>query len=107
MKYGRMYEFGDVVLAQIQFIDTFEVKTRPALVLFEENNNIVVAGITSNLDRKGIRLTKKDGMIKESIIMLNYVFTISRKMVKKSLFIITSEKKRKIKNELIKKLGKI
>jgi len=35
--------------------------------LFEEFDN-VVAGITSNLEMKGISLTKKDGAIKDSII---------------------------------------
>lgn len=54
-----MPKSGDVVLAKIQFTDTFEVKTRPALVLFEEYDNIVVAGITSNVQMQGIPLTKK------------------------------------------------
>ena len=49
-----MYRPGDVVLAKVQFTDTFEIKTRPALVLFEEYGNIVVAGITSNPIRHGI-----------------------------------------------------
>lgn len=29
-----MYEFGSVILADVQFTDTFEVKVRPAVVLF-------------------------------------------------------------------------
>ena len=60
-----MLKPGDVVLAHIQFTDTFEVKKRPALILFEEFDNFVVAGITSNLEMKGISLTKKDGAIKK------------------------------------------
>ena len=51
-----MLKSGDVIIAQIQFTDTFEIKKRPALVLFEEFDNIVVAGITSNLEMKGILL---------------------------------------------------
>ena len=51
-----MYEPGDVVLAQIQFTDTFEIKKRPAVVLFEEFGNFVVAGITSNLKMEGIEM---------------------------------------------------
>ncbi len=99
-----MYNFGDVILAEVQFTDTFEIKTRPALVLFEEYENIVVAGITSNIKMKGILLTKKDGAIKESVIKLNYIFTISEKMVKKTLFSITKEKKNIIVSEFMKKL---
>ena len=77
------HKFGDVVLAEVQFADTFEIKTRPSLVLFEEHGNVVVMGITSNLDMNGIRLSKKEGAMKESVIKLNYIFTISEKMVKK------------------------
>ena len=52
-----MPKSGDIVLAKMQFTDTFEVKTRPALVLFEEFDNVVVAGITSNQNMQGISLT--------------------------------------------------
>ncbi len=100
-----MYNFGDIILAQVQFTDTFEIKTRPALVLFEEQGNVVVAGITSNIKMKGIPLTKKEGALKESIIKLNYIFTISEKMIKKFLFSVSKEKKKLIKAELIKKLS--
>ena len=100
-----MLKFGDVILAKIQFVDTFEVKTRPAAVLFEEYGNVVVAGITSNIKMGGISLTKKEGVIKESVIKLNYIFTISEKMVKKTLFSLSNEKKKIIINEIIKKLS--
>lgn len=99
-----MHKFGEVILAEIQFSDSLEIKTRPALVLFEDYGNIVVAGITSNLEMEGIKLTKKEGALKESIIKFNYIFTISEKMVKKLLFSISEEKKKIIREELIKKI---
>ena len=99
-----MHKFGDVVLAQIQFADTFELKKRPALVLFEEFGNVVAAGITSNLEMKGVPLAKKEGAIKDSIIKLNYIFTISEKMIEKNLFSISHEKKKIIASEFAKKL---
>ncbi len=99
-----MHKCGNVILTQVQFVDTFEVKKRPAVVLFEEYGNIVVAGITSNREMKGIPLTKKEGAIKESVIKLNYIFTISEKMVEKSLFSVSAEKRNKIIAELMKKL---
>ena len=99
-----MYNFGDVILANVQFTDTFEIKKRPALVLFEEQGNIVVLGITSNLKMQGIRLSKSEGAIKESVIKMNYIFTISEKMIEKFLFKISQEKKSKIKDELIKRI---
>ena len=99
-----MYSFGEVVLAQVQFTDTFEIKTMPALVLFEEYGNVVVAGITSNKDMKGIPLSKKEGAVKESIIKLNYIFTVSEKMIKKVLFSVSNDKKKLIVSEFMKKM---
>ena len=98
-----MPKFGDIVLAEMQFVDTFELKKRPALVLFEEYGNVVVAGITSNFEMKGIPLTKKEGAIKDSIIKLNYIFTISDKMIGKTIFSISAEKKNIIVSEFMKK----
>ena len=100
-----MYKFGDVILAKVHYTDTFEIKKRPAMVLFEEFGNVVAAGITSNINMKGIKLTKEDGAIKDSIIKLNYIFTISEKMVEKSLFNVSEEKKRIIKGKIIEKLA--
>ena len=99
-----MYSFGTVVLASMQFVDTFEIKTRPAVVLFEEYGNIVVAGITSNPNMEGIPLTKKEGAVVDSVIKLNYIFTISEKMIKKTLFTLSLEKKKMISEGFMKKL---
>lgn len=100
-----MYKTGDVILAEVQFTDTFEIKTRPAVVLFEESGNIVVAGITSNTKMDGVPLTKKEGVLKDSIIKVNYIFTISDKMVKKQLFSLSKEKKKILISELAKRLN--
>ncbi len=103
-KSGKKYSFGDIVLALVQFTDSNEVKTRPALVLFEEYGNIVIAGITSNPHMKGVTLTKEEGAEYDSIIKLNYIMTIDENAVKKYLFAISEEKKMHIKEELISKL---
>jgi len=95
---------GDVILTQVQFTDTFEIKKRPAVVLFEELDNIVVAGITSNMKMKGIPLSKEEGAVKDSIIKLNYIFTISTAMVSKTLFHLTPKKKQLVFNELQSRL---
>ena len=102
-----MHKSGEVILANVQFADTFEIKKRPALVLFEEFGNVVVAGITSNIEMKGIPLTKKEGAVKDSIIKLNYIFTISEAMTEKVLFSLSSEKRRKVFDELINKLSNL
>ncbi|MDR2707508.1 MAG: type II toxin-antitoxin system PemK/MazF family toxin [Nitrososphaerota archaeon] len=98
---------GDVILTTVQFTDTNEVKTRPALVLFEELGNIIVAGITSNLKMKGIPLNKSEGAIKDSVIKLNYLFTISSEMTAKVLFHLSTEKKQLVHSELTKRLNNL
>ena len=99
-----MHKFGKVILAEMQFVDTLEIKQRPAVVLFEEYGNAVVAGITSNLEMEGIPLSKKEGAVKDSVIKLNYIFTISEKMIKKVFFSLSAEKKKLIASEFLKKL---
>jgi len=103
-KSGKKYNFGDIILAFVQYTDTPEIKTRPALVLFEEYGNIIVAGITSNTNMDGISISKEEGMITDSIIKLNYIVTLSESMIKKYLFTISKEKKEILKKELLKKL---
>ena len=107
MRHGKMPKPGDIILTTIQFADTSEVKVRPAVVLFEEHDNIVVAGITSNLKMSGIPLSKEEGAIKDSIIKLNYIFTISNSMTTKVLFSLSAEKKQIIYTELIKRLNNL
>ena len=99
-----MFKSGDVIIAKIQFTDTYEIKKRPALILFEEFDNIVVAGITSNLKMDGIPLSKQEGAVKDSIIKLNYIFTISRAMIFKTLFHLNKNKKRMVFDELSERL---
>lgn len=100
-----MHKFGEIILASVQYTDTFEIKKRPALILFEEKGNVVVMGITSNPKMEGIPLTKNEGAIKDSVIKINYIFTISEKMIERKLFSISSKKREIIKKELTKRLN--
>ncbi len=102
-----MLKPGDIILASVQFTDTAEVKVRPAVVLFEELGNVVIAGITSNPKMKGIPLTKKEGAVKDSVIKLNYIFTISNEMANKVVFHLSREKKQLIFAELCKRLSQL
>ena len=104
MRRGKVPRPGDIIIAQVQFTDRPEVKVRPALVLFEELGNIIVAGITSNLKMEGIPLSKEEGAAKDSVIKLNHIFTISDEMVYKTLFHLSEKKKRTVQKALTKYL---
>ncbi|MFA5361284.1 MAG: type II toxin-antitoxin system PemK/MazF family toxin [archaeon] len=102
-----MFNSGEVVLANIQFTDSFEVKKRPCVVLFTEMGDVVVAGITSNKEMQGIPLSVKEGAIKDSVIKTNYVFTTTESFIEKKLFELTKEKKQVLYENLLGKLNKL
>jgi mRNA interferase MazF len=102
-----MYSSGQVVLANIQFPNYSGIKKRPAVILFIEMGNIVVAGITSNLKMKGIPLTQKEGAIKDSVIKTNYVFTIADELIEKKLFELTKQKKLILYKEMDEKISEL
>ena len=104
-KSGTVYKFGDVVLVEVPFTDSAYVKLRPALVLFEELDNVIVAGITSNQSMKGILITKKEGLVTDSIIKTNYIFTVSKHKIKKLLISLSEEKKEAVRKEIRKIMG--
>ena len=56
-------------------------------------------------EMEGIPLTKKEGAIIDSVIKINYIFTISDKMVKKRLFSLSQEKKKILISESMKRVS--
>ena len=104
---GSMHKSGDVVITRVQFADNEGSKIRPALVLFGELGNIVIAGITTNLQTKGIRISKKEGAAHDSVIKLNYIFTITDDAIIKTVFQLNPEKKHLVFEEFIKKFSSL
>ncbi len=100
-----MPKAGDIIIARVQFTDSPETKVRPALVLFEELGNVVIAGITTNLQMKGIPLYVKDGAAQDSILKLNYLFTITDESILKTVFHLSREKKQLVFEELNKRIS--
>lgn len=98
---------GDVIIARVQFTDNNESKIRPALVLFEELGNIVIAGITTNLQMKGIPISVKEGASQESVLKLNYIFTITSESILKTVFRLGTEKRRLVFDEFSKRLNEL
>ncbi len=97
-----MPESGDVIITRVKFTDGEDSKIRPALL--EEMGNLVIAGITTNTRMKGIPISTDEGAAQNSVIKLNYIFTITNQAIIKTVFRLSSEKKRLVLEELIKKL---
>ena len=95
---------GDIIIARVRFADDQGSKIRQALVLFEELGNVVIAGVTTNLHMKGVPISKSEGAPQDSIIKLNYIFTITNDVVLKTVFHLSGEKKRMVLKELMDKL---
>ncbi len=101
---GKMPESGDVILTRVKFADGSGSKIRPALVLFEELGNVVIAGITTNLRMKGIYLSTSECVPQDSVIKLNYIFTITNNTILKTVFRLSKEKRQLVLKELKEKL---
>jgi mRNA interferase MazF len=99
-----MSNAGDVIITRVKFADSDISKVRPALILFEELGNVVIAGITTNTQMKGIPITISEGAAQDSIIKLNYIFTITSDAILKTVFHLSKEKKELVLEELKKKL---
>jgi len=103
-KSGTAYKFGDVILAEVPFTDSAQVKLRPAMVLFEELDNVIVAGITSNQNMHGIPVSRQEGMIADSVIKVNYIFTVSKQRIRKLIVTLSDEKKETVRQEIRKRM---
>jgi mRNA interferase MazF len=66
-----MPEPGDVVITRVKFTDSDNSKIRPALILFEELGNVIIAGITTNTRMNGMRISKNEGAAQDSILPYN------------------------------------
>ncbi len=106
IRYGTVWlSFWSVVLVEVPFVSREGVKLRPAVVLFEERDNIVIAGITSNLKMQGVFIPKEEGIVVDSVVKLNYIFTVSKQRIRKRLTHLSFEKKLEICSELANRMS--
>ena len=59
-------------------------------------------GLSTSMD--GIPFLKSDGAVKDSVIKLNYIFTVSENMISKIIMRLSSEKQKEIYGGILKKL---
>ena len=58
---GMMYSKGDIVVINFPYSDLTDTKKRPAIILAEKGNDILVCSITSNPESEGIQI--KEGTL--------------------------------------------
>ena len=77
---------GDIVLLPFPFTDLSGVKTRPAIVLAQNDFDVTVAFVTSQIHFKEgtdivIDPSKENGLKRTSLIRLNKIATIDKDIV--------------------------
>ena len=99
-----MLESVDVIIRRVKFTEGEGSKIRSALILFEEMGNLVIAGIRTTSRLKGIPISTGEGAAQDSVIKLNYIFTITKEAIIKTVFRLSREKKQLVLGELVKRL---
>ena len=110
MKYGTLFEQGEILIVPFPFSDLSGTKQRPVLVISKMAYNrkaedIVTCGITSNLKDSwfSVLIDNKDleyGQIpKPSRIKADKLFTLEKSIVKKRIAKINSMALNKVKEE--------
>lgn len=77
---------GDIVLITFPFSDLTGSKNRPALVLINSENEVTVCFLTTRLVKQNefdifIHPSKQNGLKKESLIRLDKIATLDKKLV--------------------------
>ena len=110
----KSYDHGDVILVEFVFSEGAKSKQRPALVLSVEDyhknrQELILAAITSNVDRQLIGDTKlkdwkKVGLLYPSLVTA-IVRTIKKDMVSRKLGRLSNEDLQAVEENLKKVLG--
>lgn len=112
MKYGMMFEQGEILIVPFPFTDLSGVKQRPVLVIsnndYNKNtNDIVTCGITSNLkDSDYSVLIDNSDLIEGSIpvksrIKVDKLFTLEQSIIKKRVGKVDQRIFDKVKNAIM------
>jgi mRNA interferase MazF len=111
MRFGTMFDQGEILLIPVPFSDLSSVKKRPVLVLSNSIHNvsgrdIIVIAITSNLIQKDIEISNDSltyGFLpKKSVIKVDKVYTLEAGIVIKKIGKINNDVLLKVYNEFVK-----
>lgn len=111
----RMYNCGDIVLMQFPFTSLTEYKIRPALVLSEKADDVIVIGIFSKvpelLEDSWFHVEEtaswfiQTGLKKPSVIKTEKIAVIHRSLVKKKIGSLPDDELILIKDKIQKTLN--
>lgn len=113
MKFGTLYEQGDIVIVPFPFTDLSATKQRPVLILSKKEYNatvedVITCGITSNREDTfhSILIDNKDVMMGQipvaSRIKVDKLFTVHQGIIKKRVARLSKETFSRVKEELFK-----
>ena len=90
------YHPGEIVLLSFPFADASGVKRRPALVLLDTGDaDVIVARVTSQLARGSFDVEiaewRKAGLLLASVVRVDKVATLKKRLVERRLGVLTSE----------------
>jgi mRNA interferase MazF len=116
MRYGIMYNQGDILLIPIPFTDLSSSKRRPVLVISnsdynEKTEDIIVVAVTSNLEEKEYSVIFKNNNMSEgylkmdSCIRADKIYTLSKTIVIKKFGAVKKEIIDGVKEKIKKMLG--
>ena len=83
---GNMPEPCDVVITRVKFTDYDDSKISPILILLEGWGGVVLAWITTNRRMNGIIISRSYEAAQDSVIKLNYIFTITNEAIIETVF---------------------
>src|SRR3989339_589164 len=98
MIFGTQFKQGEILIVPFPFSNLNSIKQRPVLVLSKNNynrisNDIIVCGITSNLN---------DKIPLKSRIKVDKLFTLEKKLVKKKIGLVNVNILTQVKKEIEK-----
>ena len=102
----QKFRSGEIVLVKFPFANLEEVKRRPALVLLDSgDDDILVARITSQPRQTAFDMEisqwKQAGLLLPSIARLDKLASLEKKIVEKSLGILSSTDWMKVKEKIL------
>lgn len=113
MKFGIMYEQGEILIVPFPFSDLSSIKQRPVLVLSKKidnisSNDLITCGITSFLkETKYSLLIDNNNLEKGQIpvtsrIKIDKLFTLDKNIIKKKIAKLNKNTFEQVKKEFLK-----